>query len=73
MLSEEEPLEKRKDGVKNKVLEIKLKHYHEEQIILPVVTCCKQGVLTYLPWKVLPDTDGIICLALVYSRGPGEA
>jgi len=34
----EEPVGKRKGGVKNKILEIKQKHYHEEQMILPVVT-----------------------------------
>ena len=38
VLSEEEPVGKRKDGVKNKILEIKLTYYHEEQMIFPVVT-----------------------------------
>lgn len=64
---------KRKDGVKNKILEIKLKHCHEEQMILPIDTFYKQGVLTYLLWKVLPDRDSIICLEVAYSRGLGKA
>lgn len=45
----EELARKRKDGVKTKILVIKLKHCHEKQMILPVITCYKQGVLTCLP------------------------
>lgn len=49
VFSEKELARKRKDGVKIKKLVIKLKHYHEKQIILPVITCYQQGVLTCHP------------------------
>lgn len=56
----EELARKRKDRVKTKILVVKLKHCHEKQMILPVITCYKQGVLTRLPLTVLPDTDRIM-------------
>lgn len=69
---EEELARKRKDGAKMKALVIKLKHYHEKQIILPVITCYKQGVLSCLPWKVLAHTDRITMVCNRHKESIGK-